>query len=136
MSNIYYMENLVVSNTKAQSPNMIDTITADKDWHYVGGGGEPAFQNSWENYGSPFAPARFRKDAEGYVHVNAFIRYGGGIIAFTLPVGYRPSEHVMSTSVKSGNAGCRAQASNNGDVKVDGYSATWVGFSIIFKAEQ
>ena len=49
------------------------------------------FENSWANYGSVTAPARFYKDKFNVVHIAGQIDTGAsGTDAFTLPVGYRP----------------------------------------------
>jgi hypothetical protein len=49
------------------------------------------FTNSWADYGSTYAPAAYRKDAQGYVHLRGLIKSGTlGSAAFTLPAGFRP----------------------------------------------
>jgi hypothetical protein len=61
-------------------------------WHEVGsGGGNPAFLNSWTNYGSGYQTVAFRKDAHGRVHLKGLITGGSGVaVMFVLPTGYRP----------------------------------------------
>lgn len=50
-----------------------------------------SFTNSWVNYGSSYAPAAYRKDAQGFVHLRGLIKSGTlGSAAFTLPAGFRP----------------------------------------------
>ncbi|KKK85125.1 hypothetical protein LCGC14_2776410, partial [marine sediment metagenome] len=45
------------------------------DWIEIGGGGNPAFQNSWANYGlGNNATAGFRKDGEGTVHIKGMVK--------------------------------------------------------------
>jgi hypothetical protein len=61
-------------------------------WHLVGAAGEPAFQNSWVNYGGAYAPAAFRKMPDGTVRLRGTVKSGTNASAiFTLPVGYRPA---------------------------------------------
>lgn len=65
--------------------------------------------NSWANYGTPYAPAGYRKDANGIVHLRGLIKLGTmGAAAFTLPTGYRPPYElgfsVPSTSTSTGTS--------------------------------
>lgn len=65
-------------------------------WHYVGGTGEPAFQNSWTNTGGTYGALRFGKnDDELVIHGNVT---GGtsGTVVFTLPADHRPEEDWLS----------------------------------------
>lgn len=73
-------------------------------WHEVGEAGEPAFENSWENYGGVYTTAAFMKDPLGFVHLKGFIAKGvttNSTPVFTLPAGYRPSaaSHFSSMSI-------------------------------------
>lgn len=81
-----------------------DGVTYDTDWHYVGGVGEPAFENGWASCGlSP----RFRRDTAGNVWIEGCIT-GGTLLTscFTLPVGYRPSQNtVFAEDTNSGTHG-------------------------------
>lgn len=77
------------------------TIRHDS-WHNVGGSGEPAFENSWANYGSSYVVARFRKDAGGFVHIQGMVASGSGTV-FTLPAGYRPDTKTRFNA--QGNSG-------------------------------
>lgn len=64
---------------------------ADVNWHEVGAIGEPAFANSWVNFGTDHATAAFRIDQEGWVHLKGLVKSGtSGNPIFTLPSGYRP----------------------------------------------
>jgi hypothetical protein len=59
-------------------------------WHLIGAAGEPAFQNSWTNYGGTWGPARFKKIG-GEVILQGLVAGGtNGAVGFTLPAGYRP----------------------------------------------
>jgi hypothetical protein len=61
-------------------------------FHIVGDPGEPAFENSWVNFGAGTPPASFYKDPLGRVHLRGTVQNGTtGTVIFTLPVGYRPA---------------------------------------------
>ncbi len=50
--------------------------------------------NSWVNFGTPFATAGYRKDKQGYVVLRGVVKSGtwtDGTIVATLPTGYRPA---------------------------------------------
>ena len=81
----------------------------DTAWHAIGAPGEPAFLNTWKNYGGEWAAAAFRKDSEGFVHLRGLIdcTAGNNTFAFTLPVGYRPgtnqhNHHPVATNGQFG----------------------------------
>lgn len=88
-------------------------------WRIVGGGGEPAFQNSWSS-DSP-AVAKFRKRPDGMVELRGFIVKAtstGRTVAFTLPPGYRPpAGHDILRWPVSGSTGDYVEVFENGDVK-------------------
>lgn len=74
------------------------------------------FQNGWVNIGGGFAPASFRKHANGLVEVKGLIR-GTTIntVAFTLPVGLRPTEiRIYPADTNAGHG--RLDVRPNGDV--------------------
>lgn len=82
----------------------------------IGGAGQPAFTNSWVNFGSTYYTAGFFKDALGYVHLRGLIKNGTvGISAFTLPVGYRPTGTMFFNVLSNGAAGA-VEVAINGDV--------------------
>jgi hypothetical protein len=56
--------------------------------------GYPAFQNSWVNYGAPYASCSYYKDPSGWVHVKGVVKNGSSASAtiFTLPPGYCPAQ--------------------------------------------
>ena len=66
-------------------------------WHYVGATGEPAFQNSWVNEGI-YQAARFMKDVVGVVRIEGLVKSGSSTI-FTLPVGYRPPDRLLISTL-------------------------------------
>ena len=65
-------------------------ITPDTAWKVVGV--DVPYENGWTSYGAPYGPGRFRKLASGLVVMDGLIS-GGTVyaVAFTLPVGYRPT---------------------------------------------
>lgn len=92
------------------------TYRADSAWHEIGAGGEPAFQNSWVNYGSTFDTAAFRMDPDGWVHFKGLIKSGSGVV-FTLPAGYRPARTSYGTNVNNGSPGY-VSIGSNGNVSI------------------
>ncbi len=71
--------------------------------HIVGGAGEVAFENGWQNYSGAgitpegWTPAQFWKDGFGVVHLAGVVNRGASALTlsttiFTLPVGYRPAQ--------------------------------------------
>lgn len=88
-------------------------------WHNVGDPGEPAFLNSWVNYGPGYDVVGFRKDPFGRVHLRGLLKGGTtGNPVFTLPVGYRPP---AQSYFVTDNAGVHARVVVNtvGTVTVD-----------------
>ena len=80
--------------------------------HFVGGLGEPAFQNAWINYDNNAAvpgtgsqrSLTFRKDPFGKVFLSGTVKSGAsGTAIFTLPVGYRPRATVYVSGFSGGN---------------------------------
>jgi hypothetical protein len=76
----------------------LDAVTQSEAYHIVGTAGEPPFQNGWVNYGNGYSHAGFFKDALGIVHLKGTLFGGNGTTAFTLPKGYRPAEHLISSA--------------------------------------
>lgn len=96
-------------------------------WHEVGATGEPAFQNSWENYGTDYHGAAFIKDAAGVVHLRGLIRYGTistTLPVFTLPTGFRP-EKTMVFIVRSNASQGECRIEPDGDVLPYAGSNAW-----------
>lgn len=64
----------------------------EEDWHEVGAGGEPAFQNSWANKGGAYETLAFRK-VGNVVWLKGSVGAGSlNTTIFTLPTGYRPAK--------------------------------------------
>lgn len=100
-------------------------------WRVVGGGGEPAFLNSWVNFAGGFADASFRKDDAGLVYLKGMVKSGTVLSnIFTLPAGYRPAEN-MIFAVTSADAFGRITIATNGNVKQDVGVNTWIELNSI-----
>jgi hypothetical protein len=109
------------------------TLAPIEAWHEVGATGQPAFQNSWFNFGSPWSTMAFAKDSAGFVHLKGTLNVGTfGAAIFVLPVGYRPAQNLFTP----------VAAQRNGYIYADGTvevaqlaTNTTAGFDgIVFKA--
>ena len=77
--------------SQATIPAAVEAVEA---WHYVGAAGEPAFMTGKSNFGSGYAPMRFRKD-RGNVFVEGVVYDATGHVGlFALPLGYRPPTYL------------------------------------------
>jgi hypothetical protein len=108
--------------------------TVDKV-HKVGGTGEPAFQNSWVNYGAGFAAAGFWIDPWRTVHLQGMVASGTvGANIFALPGGYRPEE-VQLFDVQTAGVLGRVDIQPGGAVVGVSVNNSWVSLSgITFRA--
>lgn len=87
-----------------------------ESWHLVGVGSEPAFQNSWANFGGSHAVAGFYKAPDGWVRLKGLVASGTSTATmFTLPAGYRPPFNAVFTSL-SNSAQCVIQIDTSGNV--------------------
>ena len=108
-------------------------------WHYVGDTGEPAFENSWVNFGANgLQDARFMKDAAGTVHIEGVIKDGTlPEAAFTLPVGYQPAYRVIYNQITNGGVGRvdiyeKGHGSQDGEVYIANGDNTWISIAVSF----
>jgi hypothetical protein len=93
-------------------PVVIPGGVTQEDRHHVGQTdyGEPAFMNSWQNYGNDgtytYDDVTFYKDPDGFVHLEGVIKNTSGsaynTLMFTLPVGYRPDYIVRIPIIANG----------------------------------
>lgn len=96
----------------------------------VGGTGNPAFQNSWANFGSSNEQAGFARDPWGVVHLVGAVKSGTvaanstGTI-FQLPAGYRPQYPAIFAVASNGAFGLVT-------VQVDGSVRAEVGNNTYF----
>lgn len=108
-----------------------DPLDADDSeleaWHVVGAAGEPAFQNSWVNWGAPFASAGYYRDVNYWVRLQGVVRTGtDNTTIFTLPADYRPP-FACHFSVSSNNTIAYLRVGTDGTVrKVTGGSNIYV----------
>lgn len=74
------------------------------------------FQNSWANTGTPYYDAAYHRDAFGVVRMRGRIDTGSsGTVAFTLPVGFRPTAQ-MDFSVDNSGSIAQVSIAANGEV--------------------
>lgn len=117
--------------------DMIGTIgPADTGWHYIGGSGEPTFQNSWENYGT-YGDACFRRIGD-IVYLSGLIRNGTATATlFTLPTGYRPegttngTTHIFGTVASGGTVNARIDITTSGVVQGNPANTGWTSLDDI-----
>ena len=93
---------------KVTPAELLDILTPDTQWRVIGDVGQPVFENGWTNYNyldtdpNSYRPAAFRKDGFGFVHLQGLIKSGSlSAAAFTLPVGYRPSGHLLIGTIST-----------------------------------
>ena len=108
-------------------------------WHIVGNNGEPAFLNSWTNYGAAptYSQVAFYKDPVGVVHLKGLLKSGTlTASAFNLPAGYRPAEN-YNVGVAANAAFGYVLISANGAITPWTGSNVWFSLDgISFRAEQ
>jgi len=87
----------------------------------------PTLLNSWQNYGSGYAPAGFYLSQDYWVHLKGVVRLGTDNTAvFTLPAGYTPPKTMWFT-VSTNNTIGYARVDPDGTVrKVSGGNNTYV----------
>ncbi len=101
------------------------SIIINDPWHYVGGTGEPIFENSWVNYGDPFRTACFFKDGNK-VEIRGMVKSGTLTLgAFTLPVGYRPSKSEYLSTNSNGAYGSILINPTGAVIPYDGLAAAF-----------
>lgn len=79
----------------------------------------PTFQNSWGNYATGYAGAKFYKDKENRVQLSGGVANPSpvtGSVIFTLPVGYRPAEHLTYHVDALGGSSARVTIFSTGEV--------------------
>jgi hypothetical protein len=101
-------------------------------WHAVGAAGEPAFLNSWTNYGSGYTTLAFRKNPLGKVQLRGMLRSAGataGLNIFTLPTGYRPTARALLDAIAE-NVQARVDVNTDGSVMMMMTAATGTYLSL------
>lgn len=74
-----------------------------------------SFQNSWVNYGSPFAQAASMVDDAGRVQLNGLVKSGVASVITTLPSGSWPSEYLHIVNINT-NANSHISINSSGNV--------------------
>ena len=124
------------NNTYFSLSRMAFPETSRITWHDVGGGGEPAFENSWENFGAAWDTAAFAKDAIGRVWVKGLVKLGDDAAAvFTLPAGYRPAATILLPIAMSNNLIGRLDINAAGEVVtriIGAGSNAWATITCVF----
>jgi hypothetical protein len=109
------------------------TVPVDP-WHIVGAAGEPAFVNSWVGSNPSYQQPSFRKDPLGRVWIRG--SFGGSPtagLAFTLPVGYRPTaQYVFDVLLDSGAAGGYVTVDTAGSVSLQRSSSASIYVDLSF----
>lgn len=131
----------VSSKMEISQPQLLaESISGIKgeETRMVGAAGQPAFQNSWTNYGNPWMDAGFYKAPNGRVYLMGLVAGGGADLIFTLPEGYRPQEDlvfaVSTDDGAGGNAYGRVDVSANGDVSRIVGGTAFVSLNVNFRA--
>lgn len=67
-----------------------NTLTLSNKTLVQSGWTTPTLTNSWVDFGTPYAAAKYMKDSMGFVHIKGLVKSGAaGNSIFTLPAGYR-----------------------------------------------
>jgi hypothetical protein len=95
----------------------------------------PTLLNSWVNFGSGFQNARYRRDANGTIHIQGLVKSGSAAnaIIFTLPSGYRPAGSlIFSGRSVAGSTDFRIGSDGN-VLHSSGGSTTWNSITVSFQ---
>lgn len=113
----------------------VDT-NADTVWHEIGASGEPAFENSWTNFGSGFATAAYRRYPDNILRLKGNIKLGtNNTRAFYLPVGWRPAvAHTLATASSHNGGNDRIDVWSDGQViiRLAGTTPSWCSIECSF----
>ena len=103
-----------------------DKMFLVEEWHEVGDANEPAFENSWVNYGSGYSTTGFMKDPHGMVKLKGVVQSGtSGTVVFTLPAGYRPGATCIFSAVNvNGGGHSTVSVNTSGQVTVTASGAS------------
>ena len=75
----------------AASATNATNLQAPEAVHIIGASGQPAFENTYVNFGGEYEQAGFYRDRQCTVHLQGTISGPSGSAAFTLPAGFRPA---------------------------------------------
>lgn len=103
----------------------VEVLTASDAW------AAPTLQNSWVNFGAPYANAGYKRH-HGIVLLRGVIKSGtltSGTLLFTLPAGFRPAS-TLRTLVLSSTTPTVVDISNNGEVRFSGAAPSSASLSL------
>lgn len=96
--------------------NALYRVFAPTPWTNV------TFKNGWSNHGSPYGDIQYRRAAD-IVQVRGAGDGTLGVVAFTLPLGFRPNATVEMSGI-SGSNHARVYVESDGDVIPQGSGST------------
>lgn len=104
----------------------LETTTAKTAWT------APVLGNGWVNLGSGYSPVVYCKEGQ-WVHIEGVMKNGTiPSVAFTLPVGYRPTRGYLQISCASGTSFGFCEILTNGQVYVASGAAGSFAFATKF----
>jgi hypothetical protein len=116
-------------NTNVNLSLTANQLPAVQARQLIGGAGQPAFQNSWVNFGGGDESANYYKDPWERVYVGGVVKSGTlGATIFTLPAGYRPQEAMIYAVVSNGALGV-CVIFNDGTVQANAGSNVYFSLS-------
>lgn len=91
-----------------------------QEFRSVGGTGQPAFKNSWTNFGSGWAAASFVRKPDDWVQLHGLVKNAANPLTlpstiFTLPPGYWPEATILYPSMAN-NVIARVEIDPSGNV--------------------
>jgi hypothetical protein len=107
-----------------------DMIERAEPWRTIGATGQPAFANTWVNFGGVYDTAGYYKDVAGIVRLKGLVKNGTAppSIIFTLPSGYRPGLQKIYPAYSAAALGfC--------EIKADGTVNAEIGAAASFSLE-
>lgn len=78
----------------------------------------PVFENGYTNVGGQWSPAGYYKDARDFVQLRGVIQASSNAVAFTLPVGYRPTTAKVFATLGIDGTFARFTIFNSGQVSI------------------
>lgn len=135
-NSLQFLDNITFdTDSVSQMTGLIGSAGVNMDvWHVVGNPGEPAFVNSWVNFGAPYLGVAFTKLPNGKVQVRGSIKSGTSpAVIFTLPPGYRPSASVVFAVATSGGVNVlgSVMVAANGEVSAVSTNNAFVPLDVI-----
>lgn len=117
------------------------SLGASDTWHEVGDVGEPAFENSWSNWGASDRSLRFKLMSDNTVKIEGTLsaRSASNTTVFTLPAGYRPIITYQFPAIQlltgNGSDSIAGRIGTDGSVDLYDYSTSGSDFWIPIMVE-